>query len=146
MSLGWNENAQPVKPTAMPAPSTSELKYRAGCPLALLVTAIFVAALDALLYERSFTTGDWLYFGISTGMPFGLLALVRTRDPVSWLIAMVSTALLWACFSRADPRSTDFVWGFAMVIGPFVIGLICVAIAGARGRIAWALEGQDRSP
>jgi hypothetical protein len=130
----------------MPGASTSELKYRAGCPLALLITAIFVAALEALLYKRSFTTGDWFYFGTSTGMPFGLLALVRTRDLVAWLIALVSTAILWACFSLANPRSTDFVWGAAVVMGPFVIGLICVAIAGARGRIAWALEGQDRSP
>jgi hypothetical protein len=142
--IGWKDRIRAVRQTKMPRSSRAELKYRAGCPLALVITALFVAALEALIYERAFTTSDWLYFGLVTGVPFGLLAIVRTRDPLAWLMALGSTASLWTGFSLADPRSTDFVWGFAMTLGPFIIGLICVAVAGARGRIAWALEGQNR--
>jgi peptidoglycan/LPS O-acetylase OafA/YrhL len=126
------------------APSSSpELRFRLGCPLALVVTGMFVAALDALVYARTFSADDWLFFGGFTGAPFALLALARARDWLAWLLAVALMAGLWTYFFYADRGSTDFMWGFSMMFAPLVIAGLCLAIAGMRGRIPWALEKGD---
>jgi hypothetical protein len=123
---------------------SAKLRLRLGCPLALLLAAALTAAVETLAYGRTFQTGEWqsfLLLAAFIGLPFGVLALACVRDLLAWLIALALTIGLWAYMAHADRGSTDFVWGFAVLLAPLTIAGLCLAVAGMRGRIAWATEG-----
>lgn len=122
-----------------------ELRYRLGCPLAIVVTTALVAATDALVPQRLVSSaGEALFVGAFVGLPFGALALARARDWLAWLVAVVLTIGFWAyIFLGPNPGSTNFMSGLGMTMMPLAIAGASVAVAGMRGRIGWALEGDN---
>ena len=127
------------------APPPADLRFRIGCPLALVLTAALIAGLQILVIDRPFRAGglwaDPLFVGL-IGLPFAALAVAKARDLVAWLIAVGLTAAAWTWVLY--PRGVGVNFGLALFIWlpPLVITPACLSIAGMRGRIAWAREGE----
>ena len=125
---------------------TSELRYRIGCPLALLLAAAVAVALETLYFGRPFRIEVWdSPFFFLFGMPFAVLALARAHDWLAWLLAVGLTAGVWfgLAFGLGPRSSTDFMSGIPFTMAPLAIAGLCLAVAGMRGRIPWAHEGED---
>ena len=125
-----------------PAP---DLRFRIGCPLALLLTALSVVAVHSFVYRRPLDALEWrdfVFFGGFIGLPFAALAVARARDALAWLLAIGLIAADWTFAWEASRGPTDFTRNFAFMLTPLAIAGACLAIAGMRGRIAWAREGE----
>ncbi|HZF93778.1 MAG TPA: hypothetical protein VEZ20_02790 [Allosphingosinicella sp.] len=118
--------------------SPRKLPFRIGCPLALLLTAIVIIAVE-IVHPRPWRPGfDHLSTAAIVGAPFALLALARTRDWAAWLVAIALTAGLWAWFlyDLAQNRGVNIGLGFLqLVVAPFFISALALVTAGVRGRI-----------
>lgn len=124
--------------------SKGELRFRIGCPLALIVTAILVAGIEWLVFKRPLRAdAGTIMMILFVGLPFGILALARARDSLAWLMAIGLTGALWAYIFYADQHSTNFMWGLGIIFMPVAITGASLAFAGMRGRIVWALEDAD---
>ena len=130
----------------MSAPSASNLEFRFGCPLALLITAAFVIGIELVGYGRMLRADSWLFPGAFIAVPFGILALTKVHDWLAWLFAVGLTAGIWTYHFYSKPQGVDFRWGLVMMFAPLVIAGVSLAVAGMRGRITWAVEGNDRTP
>lgn len=121
-----------------------ELKFRVGCPLALIVAALLVTAIEGFGYGRPLRAdAGTIWMGAWIGLPFGALALAGARDWLAWLVALGLTIGLWAYILYADRHSTDVMWGFGVIFMPIAIAGSSLALAGMRGRIGWAHDGAD---
>lgn len=122
-----------------PAP---ELPYRFGLPLALLLAVGLVAAarwLDDMPYRAE------LWYLAFLGAPFLVLALGKVRDWVAWTAGVVLTGAVlgYQAYDVGLNRGVNIPLGVAFLLSPFVIAGLCLAIAGTRGRVAWAMEGDE---
>lgn len=124
--------------------SKRELRYRIGCPLALIIAALLVTAIEWFGHGRPLRAdAGTIWMGAWIGLPFGLLALAGARDWLAWLVAFGLTIGLWAWIFYADRHSTDFMWGLGMMFMPVAIAGASLALAGMRGRIGWTHERAD---
>jgi hypothetical protein len=122
----------------------SGLPFRLGCPLALLLAAAGGVSVEALVHGRPIRGDSWdsiIPFGLFVGFPFGVLALAKARDWLAWLLAAVLMAGLWVSRDYMIESSTDFMSGIPFTMAPLAIAGLCLAVAGMRGRIPWAREG-----
>lgn len=129
--------------------SAPELPFRLGCPLALLVAVLLVAAVEWLVYGgRPYRPDNWESYAFQAaflGAPFAVLALARVRDWLAWAAGIALTAAAWGylAYDLSLHRGANIVLGFAFLFTPLAIAVGCLVIAGMRGRIAWALERDD---
>lgn len=123
-----------------------DLRFRIGCPLALLLTALLAGAANYLLFRRPISAGDRFDLIILIGfigLPFAALAVARTRDVLAWLFAIALTAGIWVLAFSPLWEGVEYSVGFFMWFTPPAIAGACLAIAGMRGRIPWAIEDAD---
>ena len=128
------------------------MPLRVGCPLALAVTAALVAM---VAYGFSRITGHaygdrgWGYYlqqFLVIGLPFGVLALARTRDWPAWLLALALTGGLWGwyLYDLGRAAGVNFLLGFIqLAAAPLIISGLALAAAGMRGKIPeWGAEAE----
>lgn len=123
--------------------SVRELRSRIGCPLAILLTALSIALLNAFIFPRPLDDPfDWMPICL-VGAPFAALALARTRDALAWLLAIGLTAAVWSWIFYPTGEGANIGLGFYIWFVPLPIVGLCVTLAGVRGRIPWARDGDD---
>ncbi|HEX8363733.1 MAG TPA: hypothetical protein VF603_00440 [Allosphingosinicella sp.] len=126
------------------------LPFRFGCALALAVAASFVIAVAAghsYISALPFLHHDWGYYLAELcliAVPFGALAVARTRDWLAWAVAVFLTAAVWGWHLHDLSRQTGVNIGLGiimMLVAPLLISGFSVAIAGMRGKIPdWGQE------
>ena len=123
-----------------------ELKFRLGCPLALLLAVAGALIVEALAYDHPFRVDVWdriVPLGLFVGFPFGILALAKARDWLAWLLAAMLMAAVWLSRNYVIESSTDFMSGIPFTMAPLAIAGLCLAVAGMRGGIPWAVEDEE---
>jgi hypothetical protein len=128
----------------------SKLSARIGCPFALVLTSVIIAAVEAArahILERPWSLGTWdLATFVTVAAPFGILAVARTRDWVAWFLALTSTAALWGWFLYDLTLHNGFNFAFGpvqMFLAPLLISGFCLSIAGVRGNIPdWGVDSE----
>ena len=80
------------------------------------------------------------------GLPFGVLAVARTRDWLAWLLALMLTAAVWGWYLHELSVRTgvNFLLGSVqLLVAPFLISGLALAMAGMRGNIPdWAVDAE----
>ena len=133
-------------------PTPPRLPVQAGCPLALAVAAALVA-LVALGFSHvtGHPYGDrgwglYLLEFLVIGLPFGVLAVARTRDWLGWLFAVALTVGVWGWYLYDLDQETgvNFLLGFIQLLAaPLIISGLALATAGMRGKIPdWGVDAE----
>jgi peptidoglycan/LPS O-acetylase OafA/YrhL len=121
-----------------------ELPFRMGCLFALVIATGTIIAVEAVR-EGPVRTDDWPTLVLElllVGAPFALLALMKIRDWLAWLVAIMLTAGVWGWLIHSITlnEGVNFLLGGLILIAPVVISLASLVVAGMRGKIAWANE------
>jgi hypothetical protein len=127
-----------------PAP---ELSYRLGLPLALLI-AIGLTVAAEWLDNRPYRPDEWgnhVWYAVYYGFPFIVLALAGVRDGLAWSVGIALTAAMWGylAWERSLSQGANIPLGLGLMFFPLFLAGVCLCIAGMRGRIAWAHDGDD---
>jgi hypothetical protein len=126
-----------------------QLPFRVGCPLALLLGVALVAAVQWLAGQpyRPDEWGKHAWDAAWAGAPFAMLALAKARDWLAWTAGIVLNGVLLAylAYDLSQHHGANMNFGLNLLLAflPLAFAVACLSIAGMRGRIAWAHEGDD---
>ena len=113
------------------------------------MAAVCVGA--GLISRRGFQIEDWdfyLFQLVIIGVPFGVLAVARTRDWLAWLLAVILTAAVWGyyLYDLSRHEGVNFLLGPIMVLlAPITISGFSLVTAGMRRMIPdWGVDEEAR--